>query len=104
MQRGQFAHDSIHDAPPALEEKRLGLVVHYGIGIAFAGLLLVCRPGWTDRPTLAPAMATRTALAAGATHRGGAAAAADYWAPVQPGRGEGRHKRFGSFESCALTS
>jgi len=39
-----------------------------------------------------------------ARHMVGAAAAVDYWAPLQPRRGEGRHQRFGSSESCALTS
>jgi hypothetical protein len=39
-----------------------------------------------------------------ARHIVGAAAAADYRAPLQPRRGDGRHKRFGSFESCAMTS
>jgi hypothetical protein len=45
----------------------------------------------------------RTALLQ-ARHIVGAAAAVDCWAPLQPTAGEGRHKRFGSFESCALTS
>ncbi len=58
MPRGQFTHDSIHAAAPVPDEKTLGLVAHYSIGITFAGLLLACRPGWAERPTLRPAMAT----------------------------------------------
>lgn len=58
MPRGRFAHESIAAAPPVLGEHKLGLVAHYAIGIGFAGLLLTCHPGWADRPTLGPAMAT----------------------------------------------
>lgn len=58
MPRGQFRHDSIHAAAPVPDEKTLGLVAHYSIGITFAGLLLACRPRWAKRPTLGPAMAT----------------------------------------------
>lgn len=58
MPQGQFTHDSISAAAPLPEERRLGLVAHYSIGIGFAGLLLLCHPGWTERPTLGPAMAT----------------------------------------------
>lgn len=58
MPRRQFTHDSIHAAAPVPGEKKLGLVAHYSIGIALAGLLQAARPGWAQRPTLAPAIAT----------------------------------------------
>ncbi len=58
MPRGRFAHGSIHAAEPVPQEKKLGLVAHYSIGIAFAGLLLAFHPGWAQRPTLGPALAT----------------------------------------------
>lgn len=55
---GQFAHDGIASAPPVRGERKLGLVAHYSIGVGFAGVLLACHPGWAERPTLGPAMAT----------------------------------------------
>lgn len=58
MPRRQFTHESIHAAAPVPGEKKLGLVAHYSIGIALAGLLQAARPGWAQRPTLAPAIAT----------------------------------------------
>lgn len=58
MPHGQFTHDSIRAAAPLLTEKKLGLVAHYAIGIGFAGMLRLCLPGWTERPTLGPAVAT----------------------------------------------
>lgn len=56
MPRGQFTHDSIGAAAPIPQEKKLGLLAHYSIGTAFAGLLLACHPAWAKRPTLGPAM------------------------------------------------
>lgn len=56
MPHGRFTHDSIGAAAPVPAEKKLGLVAHYSIGIGFAGLLLLCLPGWTERPTLGPTM------------------------------------------------
>jgi hypothetical protein len=58
MLRGQFTHENIGTAPPVSGEHSLGLIAHYSIGIGFAGLLLACRPGWAQRPSLGPAMAT----------------------------------------------
>ena len=57
MRTGRFAHDNIADAEPIPGEAKLGLVVHYSIGVSFAGLLLAWRPRWTERPSLGPAMA-----------------------------------------------
>jgi len=58
MPHGQFTHDSIGAAAPVREERKLGLVAHYSIGIGFASLLLTCHPRWAERPALGPAMAT----------------------------------------------
>lgn len=58
MPRGRFTHDSIGAAAPVSEERKLGLVAHYSIGIGFAALLLALKPGWAERPALGPAMAT----------------------------------------------
>jgi DUF2938 family protein len=57
MRQGRFMHASIAEADPVPGEEKLGVVAHYSIGIAFAALLLACRPGWAERPTLGPAMA-----------------------------------------------
>jgi hypothetical protein len=57
MRSGQFTHASIADADPVPGEERLGVVVHYSIGIGFAALLLAGRPGWAEHPTPGPAMA-----------------------------------------------
>ncbi len=38
--RGKWAHDSIAAAPPIRGEVALGWLVHYAVGVAFAGLLL----------------------------------------------------------------
>jgi hypothetical protein len=57
MRTGRFTHDNIADAEPIRGEAKLGLVVHYSIGVSFAGLLLAWRPRWTERPSLGPAMA-----------------------------------------------
>src|SRR6185503_19919970 len=56
MREGRFTHHSIADAEPIPGEEKLGLVAHYSIGVGFAGLLLAWRPGWTERPSLGPAM------------------------------------------------
>jgi hypothetical protein len=58
MRAGRFAHDAIVSAEPVPNEKPIGLAAHYSIGVALAGLLLVCNPRWAERPTLGPALAT----------------------------------------------
>jgi hypothetical protein len=58
MRDGQFTHDTIASAAPVTHERELGLAAHYAIGVSLAGLLVAVRPGWAERPTLGPAMAT----------------------------------------------
>lgn len=57
FQTGQFAHDSIVQAPVVKGEAIIGWTAHYLIGIAFAGILLL---GWGEiwlaSPTLLPAL------------------------------------------------
>lgn len=55
--RGRFAHAAIGKAPPIRGELALGWATHYAVGIAFAGLLVaITGIGWTNSPTLLPAV------------------------------------------------
>jgi hypothetical protein len=57
MARGRWMHASIARSEALKGESALGWFVHYGIGIAFAGLLVgLGGPGWIDRPTLTLAL------------------------------------------------
>jgi len=54
---GKLAHVSIGAAQPIPKEVMLGWVVHYAVGIAFAGLLLaIFSLGWARNPTVLPAI------------------------------------------------
>jgi len=54
---GKLAHVSIGAAQPIPKEVMLGWVVHYAVGIAFAGLLLaIFSLGWACNPTVLPAI------------------------------------------------
>lgn len=57
MPEGTFTHDDIGAATRVPGEREIGMVAHYGIGVGFAGLLMMCHPEWADRPTLTPALA-----------------------------------------------
>lgn len=53
----RWRHESIARAPAARGERVLGWVVHYAVGIAFAGLLLaIAGAGWLRQPTPGPAL------------------------------------------------
>lgn len=57
MRHGRFSHEAIAAAAPMACENQLGWLVHYLIGIAFAGLLIyVVGPDWIADPTLVPAL------------------------------------------------
>jgi len=57
FRRGQFAHKRIGAAEPVRGEQLLGWAAHYGIGIAFAFLLLaIAGRSWAETPTIAPAL------------------------------------------------
>lgn len=58
LAHGRFAHESIRAATPVAHEGAIGWATHYGIGIAFAGLLAgMTGMAWLDAPTLLPALA-----------------------------------------------
>lgn len=62
LARGRVAHDSIAMARPIPHELRLGWLTHYGVGIAYAGLLVAAQGlDWVGTPTLLPALATGVA-------------------------------------------
>lgn len=55
--RGRFMHASISKTPPISNELLLGWLVHYAVGIAFAGVLVgLVGIAWVRSPTWAPAM------------------------------------------------
>lgn len=63
--RGRFAHAAIGKAAPIPGERWLGWLVHYAVGIAFAGLLVaLLGSAWTNNPTWAPAVAVGLATVA----------------------------------------
>lgn len=58
MRRGTFRHAAIARAQPLRGERMLGWLVHYAVGIAFAGLLVaVGGHAWVEAPTPGPAVA-----------------------------------------------
>lgn len=79
---GTFVHDAINDATPIRGERILGWALHYGVGVAFAGLLLtVTGKHWLAEPTpglallvgvftvAAPLMIVQPAMGAGLAGR-----------------------------------
>ncbi len=57
MAKGQFWHRMIGAAPPCSGEALIGWTAHYAIGVVFAGfLLLAFGEGWSQEPTLGPAL------------------------------------------------
>lgn len=58
LPRGRFVHEAIGPAAPVHGERAWGWLTHYGVGIAFAALLVVLQGwAWAHRPTLGPALA-----------------------------------------------
>lgn len=54
---GRLVHDDIGAAAPVANERAIGWVFHYAVGIAFAAALLaIWGTGWASAPTLLPAM------------------------------------------------
>jgi hypothetical protein len=55
--RGTWRHDAIAKAAPVRGELALGWLAHYGVGIAFAGLLVAIQGvDWTRDPSPLPAL------------------------------------------------
>jgi len=57
MPRGRFRHDPIAASPALTDERLIGWIAHYLIGIAFAAALLaIFGLEWARQPTLGPAL------------------------------------------------
>ena len=57
LPRGRFRHDPIAASPSVRGERVIGWAAHYGIGIAFAALLLATFGlSWLHEPTIIPAL------------------------------------------------
>lgn len=78
MPRGRFTHQRIAAAEPIRGERPVGYFAHYGIGVAFAVLLLlVTGLDWARSPTIWPALAI------------GLGTIVAPWLVMQPGMGAG---------------
>lgn len=78
MTRGRFTHGRIVAAEPIRGERPLGYLAHYGIGAAFAILLLLATGlDWARAPSLLPALAV------------GVGTIVAPWFVMQPGMGAG---------------
>jgi hypothetical protein len=56
--RGRIAHAAIAQAPQIPGELDWGWLIHYGVGVAFAGVLVAIEGlGWAHSPSLLPAVA-----------------------------------------------
>jgi hypothetical protein len=54
---GRFRHESIARSAPVRNERMIGWVAHYTIGVTFAALLLATAgPDWLEAPTVGPAL------------------------------------------------
>ena len=54
---GQWKHEAIARAAPIKGERALGWLIHYGVGIAFAGVLVsTFGMEWARNPSLVPAL------------------------------------------------
>ncbi|MDP2801967.1 MAG: DUF2938 domain-containing protein [Phreatobacter sp.] len=57
LPQGRFIHDDIGRSAPVSNERVIGWIFHYAVGIAFAAVLLaVWGLGWARVPTLVPAL------------------------------------------------
>jgi Protein of unknown function (DUF2938) len=62
---GRLRHDGIAKSPRIRNELALGWLVHYAVGIAFAGLLAaILGTAWLQSPTVLPALAIGAATVA----------------------------------------
>ena len=76
--RGRWKHEAIARAAPVPRERALGWAVHYGTGIAFAGLLVaIAGSDWMRAPSPLPAIAV------------GAGTVLVPWLVMQPAMGAG---------------
>lgn len=57
LRRGRWRHERIAAAAPVRGEVALGWLVHYGVGIVFAAVLVALQGrAWMEEPRLAPAL------------------------------------------------
>jgi hypothetical protein len=57
LAQGTATHAAIATARPIAGERALGWLMHYGVGIAFAGLLVASQgSGWAREPSVLPAL------------------------------------------------
>lgn len=56
MKDGKFLHESIADSEPVEDERVIGVVAHYLIGIAFAGTACRLLPEWVEDPKLSTSL------------------------------------------------
>jgi hypothetical protein len=57
LPQGRFIHEDIGRAAPVANERAVGWIFHYAVGVAFAAVLLaVWGLGWARVPTLLPAL------------------------------------------------
>src|SRR5690606_7958181 len=65
LPRGRWAHAAIAKAAPVRGERALGWLTHYGVGIAFAGVLVAVHGlAWAQQPSLLPALCIGVATVA----------------------------------------
>lgn len=78
LPRGQFIHQDIGQAEPVGNERAIGWIAHYLVGIVFAGIVLaIWGLGWARNPTFLPALIV------------GLATVGCGWFILQPGMGGG---------------
>lgn len=57
LPRGRFVHEDIAQAEPVANERAIGWIAHYAVGILFAAaLLLIWGLGWARNPSFLPAL------------------------------------------------
>lgn len=57
LPRGRFIHQDIGQAEPVANERAIGWIAHYVVGIVFAAAVLVIwGTGWARNPTFLPAL------------------------------------------------
>jgi hypothetical protein len=65
LAQGRWAHPAIAQAAAIPGERAWGWLIHYAVGVAFAGLLVAVQgTGWAHSPSLLPAVAVGIATVA----------------------------------------
>lgn len=78
LPRGTLRHDDIARSEPVANERAIGWIAHYAVGILFAGIVVaIWGAAWIRNPTFAPALIV------------GLATVGCGWFILQPGMGAG---------------